>query len=86
MKKITSLTEVDFSEMKVPMIVIYNNTKDYPGTYVARVWEASENAPTNCVLIGDNLNLLREDIHAAGFFTRYPRAAADDPVIVESWA
>lgn len=84
-KQVEGFGQVDFSGMKMPMIVIYNSPQDCPGKYIARVWEAAIPAATNCIQIRDNLDELRMDIRAAGFITRFPRAAGDDPVIVESW-
>lgn len=84
-KQVESFRRVDFSGMKMPMIVIYNSPQDYPGKYIARVWDAVIPAPTNCIQIKDTLEKLRKDIKAAGFVSRLARAAGDDPVIVESW-
>lgn len=84
-KRVKSFRQVDFSDIKAPMIVIYNSPSDYPGKYIARVWEAAIPAATNCIQIWDDLEERRMDIWAAGFIARFPRAAGDDPVIVESW-
>lgn len=44
-KRVNSLTEVDFSEPKVPLITVYYDTVDFPEQIVARVFEM--NHPTN---------------------------------------
>lgn len=84
-KQVESFRRVDFSGMKMTMIVIYNSPQDYPGKYIARVWDAAIPEATNCIQIRDTLEELRKDIRAAGFYLRLMRAAGDDPVIVESW-
>lgn len=82
---VRSFKNVDLSEFRIAMIVIYNSPQDYPGKYIARVWDAAVGKPTNCIQERDNLEDLREDINAAGFKYKFPRAAGDDPVIIESW-
>ena len=84
-KQVRSFREVDFSDIKMPMIVICNSPTDYPGKYIARVWDAEIPAATSCIQTSDTLEKLRKDIKAAGFSLRLMRAAGDDPVIVESW-
>lgn len=84
-KIIESLKWVDFSELRFPMIVVYKNPKDYPDDYVARVWEAAENLPTNTLVKRETLEEIRRDIKKAGFATQLARQQGDDPVIVETW-
>lgn len=64
-----------------PMIAIYRNPKDFPGAYVARLWELDK--PTDFVMIADTLPKIREGI--PGNFARINRSLEDDPVIVETW-
>lgn len=66
---------------KCPMIAIYHNPQDFPGAYVARLWELDK--PTDFVMIADTLLKIREGI--PGNFARIDRAPEDDPVIVETW-
>lgn len=84
-KQVESFKQVDFSDIKMPVIVIYKNTSDYSGKYIARAWDVAIPAPTNCIQIRDTLEELRKDIRAAGFYLRLMREAEDDPAIVESW-
>ena len=42
-KMVESMTQVDLSEIKMPMAVIYDSPKDFPGMYLCRIWEGEEN-------------------------------------------
>ena len=66
---------------RLPIIVIFRSPKDYPGKYVARVFDL--NAPTMLAVTANTLDGIRGCIPEG--MTRFPRSAADDPVIVESW-
>ena len=46
-KPVPTLNLVDYSEMKMPVVVVYDSPLDFPGKVIARVWEASVNRPTN---------------------------------------
>lgn len=84
-KMVESMTQVDLSEIKIPMAVIYDSPKDFPGMYLCRIWEGAGCHPTNTAMQKNSLEEMREDIQAAGFFIRFPRAEGDDPVILETW-
>lgn len=66
-KLVESMTILDFSDMKLPMVVVYDHPADYPDAYVARVWEMKGNLPTNTFIKMDTLEGIREDIQSAGF-------------------
>lgn len=82
---VDSLTQVDFSGIQMPMAVIYEKPKDHPGMYVCRIWEGVGCHPTDTAIKKASLEELQEDIQAAGFTMRFPRAEDDDPVILETW-
>lgn len=84
-KLVESMKLVDFSNIKLPLIVVYDHPSDYPDAYVARVWEAERNLPTNALIKKDTLQEIREDIRSAGFMICISRAPEDHPTIVESW-
>ena len=46
-KRVPTLNLVDYSDIKVPLVVIYDSPKDFPGKVVARVWDGEKNRPTN---------------------------------------
>lgn len=64
-----------------PMIVIYDNPRDIPGKFVARLWKYGR-ATMDCV-VKDTLEEIRQEI-PPGFY-RMGRQHMDDPVIVEVW-
>ena len=80
-----SMRQVDFSDLRFPLIAVYKKPKDYPDAYVARVWEGARNLPTNTLIKRETLQEIRKDIKAAGFTTRLTRTEGEDPVIVETW-
>lgn len=64
-----------------PLICVYENPKDYPGKYVARLWD--RDSPTNLIALTDSLADLRK-LMPLGMKIR-AREARDSPVIVEVW-
>ncbi len=84
-KIVDSLAQVDFQDIIVPMITVYNSPLDYLGAVVARVWEGAKVAPTDTLIKRESLQEIRKDIKAAGFTIRLARQQADNPVIVETW-
>lgn len=84
-KMVESMKQVDLSEIKIPMAVIYDSPKDFPGMYLCRIWEGAGCHPTNTIMQKNSLDEMREDLQAAGFMIRFPRADGDDPVILETW-
>lgn len=82
---VDSLKDVDLSRIKMPMAVIYNGPKDFPEMYLCRIWEGAGGHPTSTAMQKFSLEEMREDIQAAGFLIRFPRAKGDDPVIIETW-
>lgn len=82
---IESLKDVDLSDIKIPMAVIYDHPRDFPDMYLCRIWEGAGCHPTNIALQKSSPEKLREDILAAGFNVRFPREMGDDPVILETW-
>ena len=66
----------------VPIIVVYKSPKDFPGKYVARLWDI-HNRPTAYAMVKDSLDDVRKGIPKT--MNRLPPAPIDDPVIVETW-
>lgn len=60
---------------------VYQSPKDFPGQAVARRFVGQ--VPTTTTLVADTLDALRAQRPA--HLTTAPRAAGDDPVIVETW-
>lgn len=84
-KIMENMRQVDFSNLRFPLIVVYKNPRDYPGVYVARIWDGARNLPTDTLIMRKTLQEIREDIKSAGFITWSIRQQWDDPVIAEIW-
>lgn len=65
----------------LPLICVYKNPSDYPGKYVARLWDIDK--PTNIVALADTYEeiLAKKPIN----MVIMQRTGGDDPVIVEAW-
>lgn len=66
---------------RMPLITVYNSPTDYPGKFVARLWDIDK--PTAFVATADTLDELRDSIPDA--MHRLDRRQDDDPCIVEVW-
>lgn len=82
--EVKSFTEIDTSELRQPIICVFNKPDDYPDKYVARLFEGT--APTNIIITRDTVEEIREDIKR-----RFPamlpfaRSKEDYKSVVESW-
>ena len=66
---------------RLPLICVYNSPSDYPGKYVARLWDVDK--PTNMVAVAESLEEIREAKPPEMMIM--DRLTGDDPVIVETW-
>lgn len=82
---VTSFHEVDFSDLTMPMIVVYERPKDHPFGLIARIWNVGPGSvqPTDMAMIANSLEQLRNGIPRR--FTRVERNPSDDPNILEVW-
>ncbi len=55
-----SVAEIDLSKLTYPVIYIYQSSGEYPGCYVARLFDVDK--PTNVVLVNECLDALQQDI------------------------
>jgi hypothetical protein len=69
----------------LPMISIYFNPKDFPGKYVARVFDIRPGAVhvTRYIMINESLEKMRSSIPAG--FSCMNRTTEDDPELLEVW-
>lgn len=58
-KMVESMTQVDLSEIKMPMAVIYDSPKDFPGMYLCRIWEGEGCHPTNTAMQKNSLDEIK---------------------------
>lgn len=82
--------KIGAEEMKVldgmPLITIYKNPADYPGKFIARLFDIKKgkHRPTEIVVVADNLFEIRKKIPREQMFI-IDRDPQDDPCIVEMW-
>lgn len=84
-EKLNPFCNVNYDNMFVPSITIYNSPADHRRVYVARLFENAVPAPLNTFATSDNIDDLRAVIRVAGFNFCVPRDPHDHPVIVETW-
>lgn len=65
-----------------PLITVYENPRDFPGKWVARLFDF--NRPTPVMAIADSHGELLKALPPSGM-VRMSRRPDDDPVIVEVW-
>lgn len=69
---------------RLPMWVVYDNPKDYPGQVIARLWYSLPAAePTQIVMIA-SLQTIAAALSSHGF-SNIGRRPWDEPHIVEVW-
>lgn len=73
--------DLDFSDFKIPMIVVYDHPIDCPTKFTARVFDVDK--LTCYAVVADSLDEIRKNISSC--FVRLDRQETDDPVIVEVW-
>ena len=66
---------------RLPLICVYKNPADYPGKYVARLWDVDK--PTTLVVLANSLEQIRAVRPPEMIIMQ--RQINDDPVIVETW-
>ena len=66
---------------KVPLICIYERPEDYPGKFVARLWDLQQ--PTSFLVVADTLEEIRKAIPSG--MVPIQRDPTDAPAIVETW-
>ena len=69
------------------MWTVYDNPNDYPGKFVARMFDIRYGQPhaTQSIIIMDDLDKLREMLEFELHLTCLARSPEDDMKIVESW-
>lgn len=68
--------------LQFPFLTVYNSPADYPGKFVARVFDL--NKATKFVFLADSYMELADKMSAQKL-TRMDRNQQDDPAIVEVW-
>lgn len=68
---------------RFPFVAVYKSPRDYPGKWVARLFDIGVPTARHCVR--DSYEELLREIDTESMH-RIPRSPEDDPVIVEAWA
>lgn len=55
-----SLSQVNIADMRMPAIVVSQYPREYPDSYVARIFEMDK--PTNMILLREDLESMQEEI------------------------
>ena len=83
---VNDFNEVDISSLRFPMLTVYENPNDYPGKFVARIYNVGTDKQVETlpfVVVKDTYAELRKAI-PAGFVKIAPNKN-DDPNILEIW-
>lgn len=84
--RVYSISEYNLAPLMFPIVTVYENPKDYPNKYVARVFETiPEPTPTDAVVIYDTKEELDKDLWESGYRTFFPRQKFDDKAIIGSY-
>lgn len=65
-----------------PIWTVYENPTDFPGKFVARLWDLDQ--PTDQIKVADTLREIRAELMPLGLH-RLERQPEDDPHILETW-
>lgn len=82
-KRVESICEIDFSGLRVPFIAVYKDPKEYPGKYVARVYDADK--PTNVVMVKETYEEIVAEMQKDTGMVYIPPGAEDDPCLMGAW-
>lgn len=84
---IGTFVKADISAIKVPVIVVYDTTKeDTTGWYVACIFDFSNGKPTEYYIRRRTHEEIMQDIlNAFPELKSFPRGAEDDKSILEVW-
>lgn len=86
-KEVDSLTLVDYTGLRLPMVTLYHNPIDFAiegkDIYVARIFDRDR--PTNVCVRYKDKDEARNDARNAGFTQIIPRLRGDDAHIVEAY-
>jgi hypothetical protein len=69
------------------MWTVYDSPSDYPGQFVARLFEVDGDGPraTGSMVVADDIEKLRNMFEFEMGLVKLMRSPEDDPVIVETW-
>lgn len=83
MKIVNSITEVDLSAIRCPVIAIYNHPEDFPDKVVARIYDMD--IPTDTIMLAETAEELSQDIHRHTGMVFFPAGAEDVASLIGAW-
>lgn len=78
-----SIAQVDMDELRFPVIAVHEDPNDYPGKYVARIFDMDR--PTTLVIVKESLAELQRDIRSNTNMFFFPREDKDVESLVGAW-
>lgn len=82
-KIVNSISQVDMSDLKMPIVAAYKSPRDYPGKFVGRVFDMDK--PTNTIIISDDIRMIHGDIIMHTHMRWFPRSPHDDMCVLGVW-
>lgn len=83
-KEVRSFAEVDTSELKQPVVCVFQRPQDCPDKCIARLFDGT--TPTNTVITRETVEEIQEDIlKAFPSMLPFARCKEDHKSVVESW-
>lgn len=82
-KRLESAREIEFKRLRMPIIAVYKSPQDYPGQYVARVFDV--NQPTNVVIVKKDFIELQRDIEQNTDMIWLSRSPKDVIELIGTW-
>lgn len=82
-KRAENICEIDFSGLELPFIAVYKSPKDYPGKYVARVYD--RNRPTDVVMVKEKYEEIVAEMQKDTGMVYLEPGADDDPCLLGVW-
>lgn len=82
-KRVTSMKEVDLSDLHMPTIAVYDSPTDFMGKCVARIFDLDK--PTDTIMVKDTWEEIYEDIHRNTHMVHMESNPSDPPSLVGVW-
>ena len=82
-KRVTSMKEVDLSDLHMPTIAVYDSPTDFMGKCVARIFDL--NKPTDTIMVKDTWEEIYEDIRRNTNMAYMVRDPNDPPCLMGVW-
>lgn len=82
-KRVGSIRNVDLSDLRFPLIAVYESPADFKGKCVARVFDMDK--PTDTIIVKDTTEEINEDIGRNTHMAYMERDPNDVPSLVGVW-